>query len=776
MADSSRAQLRKLKDEYARNPGSRVFVHLAEAHRKAGELRQAQQVLAEGLRRHVDYPSGLVVLAKVLADQGDDERAAAVWRDVVRLDPENVVALRALADIAEAAGRRDEAMELYRQLVRLENGAPDEDDTQFAPPSFGDDDAEPVPVASAPAREPERAPAQAKSRFSWLVRSVMSGVGEPKEPARPAFNLEEALAEPAGAVAAMEAPAVQAPPAPEPVREEAPDTEVFAEVEAPEQLSASDAEFPPPASAEVREEPAVQIPDEEVEPAVPLPDSETEPTAVVEETPSDEFEGILPVEELNTFEGILPAAAEVDDRIIPGGLVIVGAGRAVELDTTPPELGEVEAPAEEEESEDEEIGREDIESQEEIVADAGIAAELDDEIEDVIGEPEAAGPDDEIEETVGEHAGAVLDEADAPAAEYDGEAAAEPASAIRFEELAQLAYEGGAVLEPAHAPAPDPYAHLRAELFGGGAAEPETDELAGAPAALAEVLVRLLERDGSVMKAESSLRRLLAVALARELGLTAPQQDALALAALLGSLGALSEPGGTDTGRQLAVTLQLLSAVDLPEAAREALAHQYERWDGAGLPAGLKEDAIPFPARVLAVAREAAALLGGRGPSAVVDELQRHAGSAFDPIVVSVLRRVFAQRERHGIGYGWGGRIAVAHPQELRALELAARLHGEGYAAETAGTAAGLREQLNGGALQALVLGADLPDADAGALVREVRGMSATLPVLVVDAGDARRRVELLGAGADVCFPPDADFLEVRATLDALLRRRESAA
>ena len=764
MADSSRAQLRKLKDEYARNPGSRVFVHLAEAHRKAGELRQAQQVLAEGLRRHVDYPSAMVVLAKVLADQGDDERAAAVWRDVVRLDPDNVVALRALADIAEAAGRRDEAMELYRQLVRLENGAPDDDDTQFAPPSFGDDDADPVPVASAPAQEPERAPVAAKSRFSWLVRSVMSGVSEPKEPARPAFNLDEALAEPAGAVAAMEAPV--APPAPEPVRDE-PVAEL-AEVEASEQLSASEAELPPPASAEVQEEPAVWISDEEVEPAVPLPDSETEPPAVVEEAPSDEFEGVLPVEELNTFDGILPSTAGLDDRIIPGDIVILGADRAVELDTTPPELGEVEAPAEDEDSEDEEIDREDIETQEEIVADAAIAAELDDEIEDVIGEPEAAGPDDEIEETVSEHAGAVLDAEDAPA---------EPASNIRFEELAQLAYEGGAVVEPAHAPPPDPYAHLRAELFGGGAAEPEADELAGAPAALAEVLVRLLERDGSVMKAESSLRRLLAVALGRELGLDAPQQDALALAALLGSLGEMSEPGGTDTGRQLAVTLQLLSGVALPEAAREALAHQYERWDGAGLPAGLKEDAIPFPARVLAAAREAAALLGerGRGPSAVVDDLQRHAGSAFDPIVVSVLRRVFAQRERHGIGYGWGGRIAVAHPLELRALELAARLHGEGYAAETAGTAAELRDQLHGGALQALVLGADLPDADAGALVREVRGMSATLPVLVVDAGDARRRVELLGAGADVCFPPDAEFLEVRATLDALLRRGESA-
>jgi DNA-binding NarL/FixJ family response regulator len=310
-------------------------------------------------------------------------------------------------------------------------------------------------------------------------------------------------------------------------------------------------------------------------------------------------------------------------------------------------------------------------------------------------------------------------------------------------------------------------------------ADAGADGGARATAALAEVLVRLLERDGPVIRAESSLRRLLVLALGRELGLPEAQQDALSLAALLGALGELGEggaQGGPEAGRQLAITLQLLSGVALPATAREALAHQYERWDGGGLPSGLREEQIPFPARVLAVARAAAALLGERGPgaAAVVDELQRQAGSAFDPLVVSVLRRVFAQRERHGIGYGWGGRVAVAHPRELRALELAARLHGEGYAAETAGTAAALRDRLRAGAPQALVIGADLPDADAAALVREVRAMAAALPVLVVDAADARRRVELLGAGADVCFPPDADFLEVRATLDALLRRGEA--
>ncbi|HEY0152701.1 MAG TPA: hypothetical protein VGB92_11945, partial [Longimicrobium sp.] len=98
-------------------------------------------------------------------------------------------------------------------------------------------------------------------------------------------------------------------------------------------------------------------------------------------------------------------------------------------------------------------------------------------------------------------------------------------------------------------------------------AAPAQDAGSPSTAALAEVLVRLLERDGPVMRAESSLRRLLVQALGRELGLGAPQQEALGLAALLGDLGGSSgEPG-----RNLAVTLQLLSGVALPEAAREAL-------------------------------------------------------------------------------------------------------------------------------------------------------------------------------------------------------------
>ncbi len=894
MAETSRSQLRRLKDEYARNPGSRVFVHLAEAYRKAGELRQAQQVLTEGLRRHVDDPSGLVVLARVLTDQGDVERAAGVWRDVLRQDPENVVALRSLAELADSAGRRDEAMQLFRRVVRLENGEPDVDEPVAAPARFDDEEEDvPAPVASAPAPASVPEPAVAapsKSRFSWLVRTL---VGEPAA-APPAPSAGRDL---------LAAPEPEAQPAPEATSNEvalqgnaeqeetvfdvaasrddtvfqgdAEDATVFTSDPARDDTTFSadaESEATIPAVANfsddtvfgsniVETDGGFKVQGDEAaseeEPARPeQPVSGVAPPALAafSAAPGEEatWESVEPEEasfgsgprEEAAFATVPPAVAAVqpqesslDDvqleeaefaalQVEEASLDAVQPGEAVADPVQPGEASSGAfqtddgsfADAEESTPFLVDAAPEDEASfQADGVPSWGAEVEPEPDLTDAAVESEAGVPEDlaapaespqpsapaertpvlvevvpgdivviSVEDPAAPAASEDEPDEDTPetldepeietqeeivaAAEYEDEID-EPADVPEFAELAQLAYEG--VAEPA----PDPLAMARAQIFGAYAAEHEDGAEVGGAAALAEVLVRLLERDGTAMRAESSLRRLLAAALARELGLPAAQQEALALAALLGSLGELAEPApnGSATGRQLSITLQLLAGVELPAAAREALAHQCERWDGAGLPSGLREDQIPFPARILAVARAAAALLGGRGAGAsgVVDELQRQAGSAFDPLVVSVLRRVFAQRERHGIGYGWGGRVAVAHPHELRALELAARLHGEGYAAETAGTAAALRDRLRAGAPEALVLGADLPDADAAALVREVRAQSATLPVLVVDAPDARRRVELLGAGADVCFPPNADFLEVRATLDALLRRGE---
>lgn len=311
---------------------------------------------------------------------------------------------------------------------------------------------------------------------------------------------------------------------------------------------------------------------------------------------------------------------------------------------------------------------------------------------------------------------------------------------------------------------------------------------------LSDLLVRLLEYRDSTFRADSSLTRLLALAIGRELELEHMHLEALALAALLSDIGGLAltdhapaigrpadQAERAAQQREVAISLQLLQQIALPVGVHEAIRHQHERWDGSGYPEGLREDEIPYTARVLAVARACAEKLTGssngrgRGVRGALDELQRQAGSRFDPVIVSVLRRVFQRRSEHGIGYGLGGRVLIVHPEELRTLGMATQLHTNGFVSEMAPEAARARARLRESHMEAIVVGAVLPDTDVGRFIREVRNSpgSASLPIVVIDANEMDLRVELLTAGADVCFPSETNFREFKATLDALLRRRE---
>ncbi len=120
MAESHRDEIAKLESMYAANPEGRVFTHLAEAYRKAGDLVRAREVLEDGLRRHADSASGFVVLGRVMQDLDQPTEAAGAFARVLDLDPENRVALRALGDLAHAAGRTDAALAHFEQLLVLD--------------------------------------------------------------------------------------------------------------------------------------------------------------------------------------------------------------------------------------------------------------------------------------------------------------------------------------------------------------------------------------------------------------------------------------------------------------------------------------------------------------------------------------------------------------------------------------------------------------------------------------------------------------------------------
>jgi len=82
---------------------------------------------------------------------------------------------------------------------------------------------------------------------------------------------------------------------------------------------------------------------------------------------------------------------------------------------------------------------------------------------------------------------------------------------------------------------------------------------------------------------------------------------------------------------------------------REALwvLHHHERVDGSGYPHGLRGDEIPLESRIILVADAFEAITADRpyrrGASVAVAfaELERHAGTQFDPACVDALRRAY---------------------------------------------------------------------------------------------------------------------------------------
>lgn len=111
------SEIEKLERRYAENPKGRNFAPLADAYRKAGQLDQAIELCMSGLQHHPDYVSAHIVYGRCLIDQHKDDNAAVVFRKVLDLDPENVIAFKALAEIGTRAGRPDEEVVWLTKLL-----------------------------------------------------------------------------------------------------------------------------------------------------------------------------------------------------------------------------------------------------------------------------------------------------------------------------------------------------------------------------------------------------------------------------------------------------------------------------------------------------------------------------------------------------------------------------------------------------------------------------------------------------------------------------------
>lgn len=114
------SEIEKLERRYAENPKGRNFAPLADAYRKAGQLDQAIELCKNGLERHPDYISAYIVYGRCLVDKKDDTGADEVFHKVLSLDPENIIGLRVLGEIAERNSRFDQAVEWLTHLLNAD--------------------------------------------------------------------------------------------------------------------------------------------------------------------------------------------------------------------------------------------------------------------------------------------------------------------------------------------------------------------------------------------------------------------------------------------------------------------------------------------------------------------------------------------------------------------------------------------------------------------------------------------------------------------------------
>jgi diguanylate cyclase (GGDEF)-like protein/putative nucleotidyltransferase with HDIG domain len=158
--------------------------------------------------------------------------------------------------------------------------------------------------------------------------------------------------------------------------------------------------------------------------------------------------------------------------------------------------------------------------------------------------------------------------------------------------------------------------------------------------------------------------RIYAIEVAKELGMTGTDLEALHAAALLHDIGKLAVPEHiiSKPGRltpeefekmkiHTVVGAEILERVRFPYPVVPIVRAHHEKWDGSGYPYGLKGAEIPIGARILSAVDYLDALASDRQYrramplDEVMTRLNAESGKSFDPKVVDVLKKRYRSLE-----------------------------------------------------------------------------------------------------------------------------------
>src|SRR5438105_10350601 len=118
---TAEARIRDLERRLDLDPGSRLFVSLAEEYRRLGRVRDALGALQKGLLAHPGYVAAQVALGRVYLEANQITDAIATFTKVLVADPGNLVASKSLAEIYLSRGDNLESVKKYK-LYRALSG------------------------------------------------------------------------------------------------------------------------------------------------------------------------------------------------------------------------------------------------------------------------------------------------------------------------------------------------------------------------------------------------------------------------------------------------------------------------------------------------------------------------------------------------------------------------------------------------------------------------------------------------------------------------------
>ena len=124
MASSSKktgnaVEIDRLALAFAKEPGSKIFIPLAEEYGKAGMWEEAVAVLEDGLKINPGFITAMVALGRAYEQLNQPVKAQAILEEAIKASPDNLRAHRILAKLYGAQGAKEAAIRSCNVILSI---------------------------------------------------------------------------------------------------------------------------------------------------------------------------------------------------------------------------------------------------------------------------------------------------------------------------------------------------------------------------------------------------------------------------------------------------------------------------------------------------------------------------------------------------------------------------------------------------------------------------------------------------------------------------------